>query len=84
MSPFYVYVLQSLKDGKTYVGETNNLERRLAEHNAGRVPSTKFRRPLKVLFTEQFKTSKQAKDRELWWKSSTGRRKLKKYFQLMP
>lgn len=77
---YTVYVLQSLKDGKTYVGYTNNFERRFKQHNARQVKSTKYRTPFKLLFTEEFKSMNEAKKRESWWKSSTGRRKLKEYF----
>jgi len=78
---FYVYILQSLKDKKTYVGYTNNLNSRLKRHNSGQVKSTKHRKPLETLFTENFETEQGAKKRELWWKSGAGRRKLKNYFK---
>ena len=78
---YFVYVLQSLNDGKTYVGFSDNVERRLHEHNAGKSKSTKHRRPFKILFTEEFNNSQEAKRRELWWKSSSGRRKLKEFFE---
>ncbi|MFH1170215.1 MAG: GIY-YIG nuclease family protein [Candidatus Vogelbacteria bacterium] len=78
---YNIYVLYSQKDNRTYVGQTGNLERRLSEHNSGKVKSTKFRLPLKLLFTEEFSTSVEAKRRELWWKSSTGRLRLREYFK---
>ncbi|MFH1182778.1 MAG: GIY-YIG nuclease family protein [Candidatus Moraniibacteriota bacterium] len=77
----FVYILQSQKDKRTYVGYTNNLKRRLAEHNNGRVQSTKNRKPFIILFTEKFLTSREAKKRELYWKSGAGRRNLNKIFQ---
>jgi len=77
---FYVYVLQSLRDGRTYIGFTDNVERRLSEHNAGRSIATKHRRPFKLLFTEKFDCAPDAKRRERWWKSGAGRRSLKEYF----
>ena len=75
-----VYVLLSLKDKRTYVGSTNNLKRRLTEHNSGRVASTKNRVPFELLFTEDFDSLKKARKREVWYKSGAGRRKLKGYF----
>jgi len=78
---YKVYILQSLKDKKTYTGYTSNLENRLVYHNSGRVKATKYRRPLKVLFAEDFNTAKEAKSRELWWKSKSGRIKLKEFFK---
>jgi len=80
---YHVYVLQSLTDGRTYVGYTNDVERRLAEHNAGKSKATKHRRPFKILFVEEYKTMKEAKDKEIWWKSSSGRKKLKAYFSML-
>jgi putative endonuclease len=77
---YTVYILQSLKDKKTYVGYSGDFERRFKEHNSGRVRATKYRRPLKVLFTEEFENESDAKKRELYWKSGRGRRKLKNYF----
>lgn len=78
---YFIYVLQSLKDQRTYVGYTDNVEKRLTKHNKGYVRSTKHRIPLRLLFTEVFLTSKEAKKRELYWKSGAGRRKLKEYFK---
>ncbi|MFH0773834.1 MAG: GIY-YIG nuclease family protein [bacterium] len=75
-----VYILQSLKDKKTYIGYTNNFERRFNQHNSGQSKSTKHRSPFKLLFKEEFSNSSEAKKRELWWKSGIGRRKLKEYF----
>ena len=78
---YFVYILQSLKDLRTYVGFTDNFDRRLKQHNSGLVKSTKHRIPFKVLYYEVSTTSKEAKKRELWYKSGAGRRKLKEYFQ---
>lgn len=78
---FTVYVLQSLKDNKTYVGYTDDFDRRFRQHNLGQSKSTKHRTPFKLLFKEEFSNSKEAKNRELWWKSGAGRRKLKEYFK---
>ena len=46
-----VYIIQSLKNGRYYVGSTQDFESRIKYHNEGRVPSTKHLRPwvLKVL-----------------------------------
>lgn len=77
---FYVYILQSLKDLKTYTGFTNDIDERLRQHNSGQVKATQYRRPFKILFTEQFTTSAEAKRRESYWKAGAGRRKLKEFF----
>jgi putative endonuclease len=78
---FYLYILQSLKDKRTYVGYTANIERRIYEHNSGRVLATKNRKPLKILKVEIYKTPHEAKKRELYWKSGAGRERLKKFFK---
>ena len=78
---YTVYILISKKDKRTYVGYTNNIERRLKEHNSGRVSATKNRSPFEIFYTEEFETVKEARERELWWKSSSGRRKLKELFE---
>ena len=78
---YFIYVLQSLKDQRTYVGYTDNVERRFIQHNSGYVRSTKHRIPFKLLFTENFLTSAEVKKRELYWKSGGGRRKLKDLFK---
>ena len=77
----YVYLLQSVKDNRTYVGYTSNLNKRLREHKAGRVRATKHRMPLKLLFFEEFELSQEAKKREKWWKNGAGRRKLRSMYK---
>lgn len=71
----------SEKDNRTYTGYTSNLEKRLEYHNRGRVKATKNRRPLRVLYKEEFATKEEAKKRERYLKSSAGRRFLKHKFK---
>ncbi|MBI2122482.1 MAG: GIY-YIG nuclease family protein [Candidatus Sungbacteria bacterium] len=78
---YFVYILLSSKDGRTYTGYTKDLNNRLQKHNNGEVKATKYRRPLKILLSEKFTNSQEAKKRELWWKSSSGRKKLKEFFK---
>ena len=77
---YWVYVLLSGKDKRTYVGYAQSAEARLGEHNAGKVTATKHRRPLTLVFKEAFSDEAAAKIREQSWKSGAGRRKLKNYF----
>ncbi len=73
----YVYVLKSLKDKNYYVGKTENLPERFKEHNSGKVNSTKMRRPLKLMYYEACNSVKDATHREIYLKTSWGKRYLK-------
>ena len=53
---YYVYVLRSKKDRNYYIGQTNNIEKRLKEHFFGKVISTKNRRPLEVVGYRTYKS----------------------------
>jgi len=66
---FFVYVLQSEKNGKFYVGQTADVNERLIRHNAGRAPSTKGGRPWKLVHVEQFPSREGAMARERELKS---------------
>ena len=77
-SMFTVYVLQSSKDKFFYIGFTSNLERRLHEHTAGRVKSTRHRRPMKLVYKENYSTKKLAQNRERNFKSGGEARKILK------
>ena len=49
---YYVYVLLSEKDNQFYTGYTSDLKNRLNEHQSGKVQSTKYRLPLKLIYFE--------------------------------
>ena len=77
--PHYVYILQSLKDSRYYIGETVDVESRLLYHNAGKQRSTKSRAPFIIIFTEKFETRTEALQREKQiksWKGGTAFKKL--------
>jgi len=78
---YKVYVLKSKKYKKSYVGMTNDLERRLIEHNSGQSTFTKRFMPWEVLYHEEFTEQQEAIKREKFLKSSSGRRFLKKIFE---
>lgn len=61
---FFMYILKSLKDSQLYIGFTNNLKRRLEEHNKGAVVSTKSRKPLKLVYYEAYASEYDARHRE--------------------
>jgi putative endonuclease len=70
---FTVYILKSLKDNKRYIGYTENLTRRLNEHNSGETKSIKGRLPFKVIYTEVFENKSEAMEREKFFKTHPGR-----------
>jgi len=70
---FYVYILQSKKDGELYTGCTNDLKKRFREHNNGLVFSTKLKKPHKIIHYEAFLNKKDAFMREKWLKTGWGR-----------
>lgn len=75
---FYVYVLFSIKDGKRYIGFTKDLRKRFQEHNDGKVFSTCYRRPLKLIYYEACLSEEDARRREGYLKVTGGRRFLSK------
>jgi putative endonuclease len=74
---YYVYVLHSDRDGMFYTGSTNDLKRRLSEHNDGRVGSTVKRRPLRLIYYEACVKESDARAREKYLKSGMGKRYIK-------
>jgi putative endonuclease len=71
---FYVYVLQSSKDDKKYIGYTNNLKKRIEEHKKGFSFATKLRLPFKLIYFEGCKNMTDAKRRENYLKTTQGAR----------
>ncbi|MEK7553415.1 MAG: GIY-YIG nuclease family protein [Patescibacteria group bacterium] len=61
---FFMYILKSKKDGELYFGYTNNLIKRLKEHNLGLVRSTKSRIPLYYVYFEAYASKEDATKRE--------------------
>jgi putative endonuclease len=82
---YYVYLLLGEKDGKFYTGSTDDLKRRIAEHEAGYVKSTVRRQPLKLIYYEACLNESDARVRERYLKSGTGkkylRNRLKSYLE---
>jgi putative endonuclease len=74
---YFVYAISSLERNYIYVGLTDNLERRFSEHNSGRNKTTKPYRPFKLLYFEECKTREEARKREIYYKSGSGKEKLK-------
>ena len=60
----YVYLLRSLRDERFYLGWTTDIKRRLSQHNNGKSPYTKFRRPWELVGYEVYLSVVEAKERE--------------------
>ena len=57
---YWLYVLRSSKDNRLYIGVSNNPEKRLREHNAGKNKSTRHRRPFVLVYKETFESKQEA------------------------
>ena len=69
---FVVYVLKSLKDGRHYIGYTNDIGRRLSDHNRGESRSVRNRGPFEIIYKEVCRDEIFAKKRERQIKSYKG------------
>ena len=52
----FVYILQSLKNGRYYIGSTNDVKRRFEEHCRGHVAATKYLLPLELKFFQEYES----------------------------
>ena len=75
---YCVYVLRSLKDARYYIGYTDNLKRRLQDHNRGKSKSIKHRGPFELVYSEKAATKQEAIFRERQIKSYKGGEAFKK------
>jgi len=62
---YTVYILKSLKNNRYYIGQTDNLEKRLKEHNSGKSRATKHGAPWTLMHKEIYDSRKEAMKREL-------------------
>ena len=62
--PYYVYIIQSQKDGSYYTGSTQDLSERIERHNQGRSKYTKAKRPWKLVYSEKHPDRSRAFKRE--------------------
>lgn len=72
---YYIYILYSDKYNKFYTGMSNNIDRRIQEHNSGQNKTTKAFIPWRLIFYESCENRVIARKREKYWKSGTGRDK---------
>ncbi len=74
---FYVYVMQSKKSHGWYTGSTNDLRKRLSQHNTGGSTWTKRGTPWNLIYYEACLNGEDAGSREKYLKSGMGKRYLK-------
>ncbi|OGG11664.1 hypothetical protein A2Z00_00005 [Candidatus Gottesmanbacteria bacterium RBG_13_45_10] len=72
------YILRSKKDGRYYIGSTDNLKNRLLQHNNGQSRYTKGRGPFIIVYREDYQTRSEAKKREYYLKSLKSRTAIEK------
>ena len=74
---YFVYILQSKKNGSYYIGYAYCLEKRLKEHNGGLVKATKYKKPYILIYFEVYKNETEAKKREYYIKRQKSRKFIK-------
>ncbi len=76
---YYVYVLRSLMDATLYVGMSEDVVKRLDEHNRGKSQFTKAHQPWDLIYSELVGTRELARKREKYYKSTVGKNYLRKH-----
>jgi len=74
---YYVYVIKSISNNKIYIGHTDNLQKRLLEHNSGYSKATKHSCDWQVIHKEEYLDRSLAMKREKFLKTGDGRKVLK-------
>ncbi|MDE2001363.1 MAG: GIY-YIG nuclease family protein [Patescibacteria group bacterium] len=72
---YHLYILKSGVKNWHYIGTTEDLHNRLAEHNAGEVKSTKAYKPFKMVYVEGFSSKTEARKREIFLKKNSRARR---------
>ncbi len=67
--PYFIYLLKS-EEGYHYIGQTEDLNRRLSEHNFHTAHLTKHGNNWRIIYTEEFYTCSEAMKREKWLKNN--------------
>ncbi len=74
---YFVYAIYSESRNYLYVGLSDNVERRLKEHNSGKNRTTRPYRPFRLIHMESFNSRSEARAREIILKSGQGKEFLK-------
>ena len=75
--PYCVYILFSKSDKLLYIGYSTNISARVRDHNAGKSKSTMNRRPLELIFCEFYLFEGDARKREKYFKTTSGKKAIK-------
>ena len=70
---YYFYILKC-RDGQRYYGSTNNLSKRLRMHSEGHVVSTRKKRPVRLVYYEEFHSYQETLKREIQFKNGRTRK----------
>lgn len=81
---FFVYIIESEKTGRHYIGSCGNIEARLKDHNSNQVRSTKNKGSYRLIHKEEFASRRDALKREKRIKSYKGGRSFKKLILQVP
>ncbi len=79
---FYTYIIQSIKDQSYYIGQTDDLDKRLSQHNEGISKYTSRKKPWKLVYYEEFESRKEAIKRERFLKKQKNREFYKKLIEI--
>ena len=74
---YYTYALKSLHRKYIYVGLTNDIDRRVKQHQNGKEKTTKPYRPFELIFKEKYNTKVETREKEKYLKSGIGKEFLK-------
>jgi len=72
----YTYLLLSIKTGDFYCGITNNIQRRISEHNSGKVSMTNFSRLWRLVYAKEHSSYSEARKHEKWLKKKNRKYKI--------
>lgn len=70
---YYVYAIKSISKNYIYVGMTNNLVRRIDQHNKGENMTTRAYKPFILIYSEMKERRIEARNREKYLKSGVGK-----------
>ena len=80
-TPYFAYAIYSKSRNYIYVGISNDVKRRLNEHNLGYNKTTKPYRPFELIYQEKLDTREEARKREKYLKGGSGRKFLRKLIE---